>query len=68
MNIRNKIVKGFIAKYNMEKLVYYEVFSTPQQAIDRETQMKGWIRERKLALIATMNPEWKDLSQSWSQT
>ena len=65
---KNKVIKGFAARYNMEKLVYYEVFSTAQQAIDRETQLKGWLRERKLALIAAMNAEWKDLSKEWSQT
>ena len=62
---KNKVFKGFSAKYNMENLVYYEVFSTAKQAIDRETQLKGWTRERKLALIATMNPMWKDLSLDW---
>lgn len=63
---KNKVIKGFSARYNMERLVYYEVFSSAKEAIDRETILKGWLRERKLALINGMNPDWKDLSEGWS--
>lgn len=62
---KNKIIKGFTSRYNMDKLVYYEIFTSPQQAITRETQLKGWLREKKITLIKTMNPDWKDLSESW---
>ena len=62
---KHKLIKGFTAKYNMDKLVYYEVFSSVQQAIDRETQLKGWLRERKINLIESLNPSWKDLSENW---
>lgn len=62
---KNKVIKGFTARYYMERLVYYEVFSSAQQVIDRETELKGLLREKKLALINGMNPEWKDLSEGW---
>ena len=51
----------FTRKYRCHKLVYYEVFQNPQDAIDRETQLKWWHREWKRSLIEKKNPEWKDL-------
>ena len=56
-----KLVKGFTEKYNISKLVYYEVFNDPVNAITREKQIKGGLRERKIKLIERKNPEWKDL-------
>jgi putative endonuclease len=64
---RDKIIKGFTSRYNMDKLVYYEVFSNVEQAINRETQLKGWLRERKLELIESVNPEWRDLNEEWGK-
>ncbi len=58
-----KLVKGFTSKYNISKLVYYEVFDNPEEAIIREKQIKGWTRKKKIDLIKKMNPEFKDLSK-----
>jgi putative endonuclease len=63
---RNKLFEGFSAKYNIDRLVYFEQFDDIQQAIVRETQLKDWRREKKIALIEGMNPEWKDLSEEWN--
>jgi predicted GIY-YIG superfamily endonuclease len=58
---KDKIFKSsFTAKYNINKIVYYEVFGNVYNAIAREKQIKGWIRKRKVELIKGMNPEWKD--------
>ncbi len=58
---RCKEAKGFTTRYNANKLVFHEVFSQVEAAIAREKQLKGWRREKKDALIAKMNPEWRDL-------
>jgi putative endonuclease len=52
---------SFTHRYNLTVLIYFEEFSDPAQAIAREKQLKGWTRAKKEALIATMNPEWRDL-------
>ncbi|MDO8505927.1 MAG: GIY-YIG nuclease family protein [bacterium] len=57
-------VPGFTKRYNIEKLVYYEVFETPYDAIAREKEIKGWLRAKKIKLIEAKNPEWSDLSNS----
>jgi len=59
---KNKLLKGFTSKYNVDKLVYFEEFSEPKVAITREKQLKGWKREKKNQLIETVNSEWSDLS------
>ena len=53
--------KSFSAKYNCNKLVWYQEFDSIKDAIAREKQIKGWKRFKKIVLIETMNPEWKDL-------
>ena len=58
---RNKVVPGFTAKYNVKKLVYYEVYDDPQYAITREKQIKSGSRKKKLNLISSFNPDWRDL-------
>lgn len=58
---KNKILKGFTSKYNVEKLVYYECFEDELLAIQREKNLKNWHKEWKENLIRQMNPEWKDL-------
>ena len=58
--------RGFTAKYNIERLVYCESTDSIDSAIVREKQIKGWRRERKVALIESMNPEWYDLSLEWA--
>ncbi|MCA9987069.1 MAG: GIY-YIG nuclease family protein, partial [Anaerolineales bacterium] len=55
--------QSFTAKYNVNQLVYFEVFDDPHEAARRERQLKGWRRDRKIALIKSMNPQWRDLSQ-----
>jgi len=59
---KNKLVEGFTKKYNINKLSYFELYSNADDAIRREKQIKGWKRIKKLKLIESMNPEWKDLS------
>ena len=59
---REKIVEGFTAKYNVNKLVHFEMTSDVHSAITREKQIKGWLRSKKIALIEKENPHWKDLS------
>ncbi len=51
----------FARQYNADKLIYFETFSNPRTAIAREKQLKGWRRSKKEALIAVLNPEWRDL-------
>ena len=61
---KNKLMEGFTAKYNVTKLVYLEETSDVRAAIEREKQLKGWKRARKIALIEDTNPNWDDLSLS----
>ena len=56
-----KAVPGFTAQYNVNKLVYYEVFEDPRAAILREKQMKRWSRSKKVVLIENKNRNWQDL-------
>jgi putative endonuclease len=58
---KEKLVSGFTERYNVNRLVYYEMSENALAAIAREKQIKGYRREKKLALIEAMNPEWKDL-------
>ena len=53
---------AFTAKYRISRLVYIETASTPRAAIEREKQIKGYRRDKKIALIRSMNPTWKDLA------
>jgi putative endonuclease len=62
---KNKSVPGFSARYNVQKLVYFEMFGDASAAIAREKQLKGWLRRRKVALIESVNPKWNDLSPEW---
>ena len=58
---REKLAEGFTKKYNVNKLVYYEVFSDIESAILREKQIKGGSRKKKIDLVNNMNKEWRDL-------
>lgn len=58
---KHKYVPGFTSKYNVEKLVYYEMFIDINEAIKREKQIKNLVRRKKIDLINKFNPEWKDL-------
>jgi putative endonuclease len=56
---------GFTAKYQLDRLVYFERFEDVHNAIEREKRIKGWQRIKKIALVVSMNPSWKDLSEEW---
>ena len=58
---KNKITKGFTAKYNLTRLVYYEIFEDMYQAISREKQIKAGSRGSKIKLVESINPDWRDL-------
>lgn len=62
---KNHLIPGFTNKYNIDRLLYVERVSDPISAISREKQIKKWRREKKVALIDSMNPDWKDLSDGW---
>jgi putative endonuclease len=56
---------GFTAKYNCDRLVWFENYQDVTMSINREKQPKGWTRVKKIALIEKMNPAWIDLSRDW---
>ena len=58
---KEKRIPGFTQKYDVKRLVYFEEFSDSRYAIEREKQLKGWLRKKKLALIESVNPEWKEI-------
>lgn len=62
---KNKVVEGFTKKYNIDRLVYYELTDSVEIALNREKQLKRWHRDWKINLIKEMNPEFKDLSMDW---
>lgn len=62
---KRKAVPSFTSKYNVTKLVYFEAGDNINVAIAREKQIKGWLRAKKITLIESVNPEWKDLSEDW---
>ena len=61
---KNKVIESFTKKYNVNKLVYYEITNSIETAILREKQLKNWHRKWKLNLIKEFNPEMKDLSEN----
>jgi putative endonuclease len=60
-------IDGFTKRYNINRLVYYEVFHQVGTAITREKQIKSWTRAKRLVLIATKNPTWHDLAEGWGE-
>ncbi|HWR17428.1 MAG TPA: GIY-YIG nuclease family protein [Terriglobales bacterium] len=64
---KNHVYKGFASKYKVDRLAYFEQWPEPGLAIGREKQIKGWTRIKKIALIVSKNPEWKDLSEEWGK-
>ncbi|MBM3132742.1 MAG: GIY-YIG nuclease family protein [Chloroflexi bacterium] len=58
---KEKLVEGFTKRYNITKLVYYEIFEDIGSAILREKQIKGGSRQKKIDLVESLNPEWRDL-------
>jgi len=59
---RDHVVDGFTKRYNVTRLVYFESTTDILHAISWEKQIKGWARSKKVALVNSMNPEWKDLA------
>jgi len=57
----------FASKYKLDRLAYFERFEDIHNAIEREKQIKGWLRIKKIALIVSVNPAWRDLSQEWHE-
>jgi putative endonuclease len=62
---KEKVVPGFTSNYNVNLLVYYEETNDARSALEREKQIKGWRRAKKIALIKAMNPLWHDLSDDF---
>jgi putative endonuclease len=67
--LRHRAGEGgaFTSKYRVHRLVYYEMFQNVSAAIARETEMKKWRREKKVALIEKGNPTWEDLAAGWGE-
>jgi putative endonuclease len=62
---KNSVIKGFTSKYKVDKLVYFESFLDIKDAIQREKQLKGRSRQKKIDLIEKENLNWADLSRDW---
>ncbi|MDQ3259860.1 MAG: GIY-YIG nuclease family protein [Pseudomonadota bacterium] len=62
---KSKSLASFTAKYNINRLVYFAETGDVLAAIEREKQLKGWLRAKKIALIESTNPTWEDLSHDW---
>lgn len=62
---KNKTADGFTKRYNVNKLVYFEQTDYIHAALNREKEIKGWIRAKKNALIEGINPDWRDLSEDF---
>ena len=62
---KNGTLPGFTRRYGIDRLVYFESFSGPIEAIAREKQIKDYARVKKLAMINSVNPEWNDLAELW---
>ena len=60
-------IEGFTKKYQVHRLVYYETYDHVQRAFRREKQLKGWRREKKIALIEKSNPRWQNLAENWGR-
>lgn len=62
---KEKITEGFTKQHRVTTLVHFEQFSDIRNAIHREKELKGWRRDRKVALIEADNPDWDDLAAAW---
>jgi len=62
---KNGIVDGFTRRYRTHAMVYFEETEDVESALLREKQIKGWVRAKKVAMIESVNPRWKDLSAGW---
>ena len=64
---KNKLVPGFTSRYNLSRLAFYECFAYPDSVIEREKEIKGWRRSKKIRLIESINPHWEDLAAHWME-
>jgi putative endonuclease len=64
---RTKVIPGFSSKYNIDRLVYFEETEDVRRALEREKQIKGWVRSKKVDLIERSNPQWSDLAHDWDK-
>ena len=64
---REKKRESFTARYTYKRLVYFEVLSSVEAAFERERQIKGWTRAKKVALIQSVNPNWHDVTPDWTE-
>jgi putative endonuclease len=64
---KRRELEGFTARYNIDRLVWYQIFGDVHAAIAREKQLKRWRREKKIRLIESKNPTWQDLSAEWGK-
>lgn len=62
---KSKLVKGFTSKYGVDQLLYFEAFDSIEEAIKGEKRIKGWVRKKKLQLIRSINPTFRDLTEDW---
>jgi putative endonuclease len=62
---KQREIEGFSSKYRCDRLVYYESYDDVQKGIEREKQLKGWRRAKKIALIESRNPRWSDFAEKW---
>ena len=58
---KEKLIEGHTSKYNIDRLVYFEVFESAEEAVKRERQLKNWHRDWKINLVQERNPDWNDL-------
>ncbi len=64
---KNGTFEGFTSQYKCDRLVYFERYSDPRTGINREKKIKGWKRIKKIALVVSQNPTWRDLSEDWGK-
>ena len=64
---KNGTIEGFSKKYGCNRLVFFEKYGDVRTAINREKELKGWTRKKKIALIESDNPRWEDLAASWGR-
>ena len=62
---KDGLKEGFTKKYDVDRLLYHESHDDPLRAINREKQLKGWSRKKKIGLIESVNPHWKDMGREW---
>ena len=64
---KQKAIPGFTARYNITRLVWFEVFEDVRNALDWEKKIKAWTRAKRVALIESKNPKWNDLTREWDK-